>query len=227
MQSRTRDLLDCFQRVEEFLTQHPLPEAAAALGEQAATLHDVVTRLTSDFAAQVSGKNFVGVHVKSAIELRHTLYAEHLMPISRLAREVFGSTGFGEAFRMPARRASNQQLIASAQAFADAAVQQKDTFVRHGLPGDFIEQLKASADALGGARMAKKESVRVRITATKGSMEQGKRGRQAVRLLNAILQVRLRKEPELLTAWNAVRRPRAKSDETLAPVPDIAPVKAA
>ena len=223
-----RDLLDRFQRVEEFLTQPPLPEAAAALGEQATTLHDVVARLSIEVVAQESGSRFVDVHVKSSKELRSALYTDHMAPISRVAREVFGTTGFGQAFRLPSARASNQKLIASAAAFADAAVQQKDAFVRHGLPDDFIEQLKASADALGGARLAKKESVRVRITASQAAIEQIKRGRQAVRLLNAILQVRLKKDRELLAAWNAVRRLNAKSKpEVPVPAPQIAPVKAA
>jgi hypothetical protein len=131
-----------------------------------------------------------------------------MQPISRVAREVFGASGMDRAFRMPATTTANQTVLAAAGAMAEAAQKEKDVFVRHGLPQDFIERLKACAAQLDGARNAKVESGRRRVTATASVGEQLKRGRKAVRLLNAILQPRLAKDPELLAAWRSAKRVR-------------------
>src|SRR5688572_21206588 len=89
---------------------------------------------------------------------------------------------------------------------AEAAEKEREVFVKHGLSPDFIEKLKAGAAALDLARNAKTDSGRRRVTATAAVTEQLKRGRKAVRLLNAILQPRLAKDPELLAAWRSAKR---------------------
>ena len=58
MRRYDRSTLDSFQRVKEFLTQHPLadapdaPDAPDALGAQAAELDDVIQRLSSEVVGQ-------------------------------------------------------------------------------------------------------------------------------------------------------------------------------
>jgi Xaa-Pro aminopeptidase len=94
---------------------------------------------------------------------------------------------------------------------AEAAQKASDVFVKHGLLQDFIEQLKASASALETARNATVESTRRRLTATAALHDQVKRGRKAVRLLNAILEPRLAKDPERLAAWRSAKRVRPTS----------------
>jgi len=138
--------------------------------------------------------------------LRNSLYAEHMQPISRVAREVFGASGMDKAFRLPTVPSTNQKLLAAAGAMVEAAGRGKDVFVKYGLRGDFIEQLQASAAALANARDAKTASVRRKVTATAAMKDQLGRGRKAVRLLNAILQPRLARDPELLAAWKSAKR---------------------
>jgi hypothetical protein len=150
----------------------------------------------------------VRVHAESQRKLRRTLYADHMQPIARVAREVFGASGMDRAFRLPPSKAVNQTLLAAAGAMAEAAPKEKDVFVKHGLPQDFVEQLRACAAALETARNAKVESQRRRVTATAALHDQVKRGQKAVRLLNAILQPRLAKDPERLAAWRSAKRVR-------------------
>ena len=96
-----RSTVSSFQRVKEFLTQHPLSDAPATLGPQALELNDVIDRLSTDSVDQEAGTRYVRAHVESQRKLRRTLYTEHMHPISRVAREVFGATGMDKAFRMP------------------------------------------------------------------------------------------------------------------------------
>jgi hypothetical protein len=222
-----RSALSSFQRVQEFLAQHPLSDAPATLGAQATELNDVIARLSSDSLDQEAGGRFVRAHSESQRKLRSALYTDHMQPISRVAREVFGASGMDKAFRLPNPGAANQTLIASAGAMAEVAEKEKDALLKHGLPQDFIEQLKSAASSLADARSAKVQSARRRTTATAALDDQVKRGRKAVRLLDAVLKPRLAKDPELLAAWRSAKRvpPQAVSaTAAIAPATSQAPV---
>ncbi len=204
-----RSTLSSFQRVQEFLTQNTLADAPAGMGAQAAELGDVIARLTSESVGQEAGSRFVRVHAESQRTLREALLKEHMQPVSRVAREVFGATGMDKAFHMPRLVKANQPVLAAAGAMAEAAEKSKEVFLTHGLGPDFIEQLKSAAQALDTARNARAESARRRVTATAAVQDQLKRGRRAVRLLLAILAPRLAKDPELNAAWESAKRARS------------------
>ena len=130
---------------------------------------------------QDAGIRFTRVHIERERNLAETLYDDHMQPISRIARDVFGRSGMDKAFRMPRTRVI-VPLVTAALAMAKAAEQEKEVFLRHGLPKDFIEQLKSAASALEETRTAKTRSARDRTTATASVQDQAKRGRKAVRL---------------------------------------------
>jgi hypothetical protein len=218
-----RSALASFQRVQEFLTQHPVADAPESLGDQAAELNDAVARLLSESVDQEAGVRFARAHTESERKLRETLYVSHMQPISRIAREVFGASGMDRKFWLPRSIKANQPLIASAGAMAEASETHKDVLLRHGLAQDFIAQLKAAASALDAARNAKVQSGRRRTTATATVKTQLKRGRKAVRLLDAILRPRFAADPQLMAAWESAKRvrPTTVAALTLATPPDI------
>lgn len=207
MRRSDRSTLDTFQRVKEFLTQHPLADAPEALGAQAAELDDVIQRLSSEVVGQDAGARFTRAHIERERNLVETLYADHMQPISRVARDVFGRSGMDKAFRMP-KSTVVVPLVAAARAMAQASAQEKEVLLRHGLPQDFIEQLKSAVLELEQTRTAKTRSARDRTTATASVQDQVKRGRKAVRLLDAVLLPRLKKDPQSLAAWKSARRVR-------------------
>ncbi len=208
MDREARTTLSRFQRVQQFVAQLPAAEAPATLGAQVAELDDVITRLSSSSIDQEAGRRFVRVHSESTRNLRRSLYVDHMQPISRVAREVFGASGMHQAVRMPPASVADKSLLAAAGAMAEAAEPEREVFVKHGLVPDFIDRLKGGAKSLDVVREAKTDSGHRRITATASVRELLKRGRKAVRLLNAILQPRLAKDPELLTAWRSAKRVR-------------------
>ena len=61
MRRSDRSTLDSFQRVKEFLTQHPLSDAPDALSAQAAELDDVIQRLSSEVVGQDAGTRMCSV----------------------------------------------------------------------------------------------------------------------------------------------------------------------
>ena len=178
----------------------PIPRNTDQRHSQAAERGDVIVRLSSESVDQEAGTRFARVHAESQRQLRERLWKEHMQPISRVAREVFGTTGMDRAFIMPKHMKVNQVMIAAAGAMSGAAGKTTEIFLTHGLAPDFIERLTQAASALDNARNARVESARRRLTATAAVKDQVKRGRKAVRLLDAILSPRLSRDPELLAA---------------------------
>jgi hypothetical protein len=102
--------------------------ACAPVGRRRATrdqtgrrCDDVITRLSSNSIDQEAGRRFVRVHSESQRTFRRALYVDHMQPISRVAREVFGASGMNQAFRMPPTSVADQTLLAAAGAMAEAA----------------------------------------------------------------------------------------------------------
>src|SRR5437667_10541867 len=106
-----RAAVSSFERVHEFLTQHPLSDAPATFGAQSTELDDVIARLSGDSLDQEAGSRFVRAHTESQRKLRSTLYNDHMHPLSRVARDVFGVSAMDKAFRMPKLSAASQTLI--------------------------------------------------------------------------------------------------------------------
>ena len=210
MNREGRSTLSALQRVQEFLQQHPTLNAPD-LGEQVRELDDVVRQLLAESVDQAKGLRFASVHVKSAASLRSTLYLDHMKPLAQVAREIFDVSGLDRAFRLTRPPSSDQALLAAAGAMVVAAEQQKEMFLKRGLPADFIEQLASAADAVAGVRSARVEARRQHIAATAAVKALLRQGRKAVRLLNAILAPKLAKDPVLAAAWNSARRVRPTS----------------
>lgn len=222
-----RSSLDSFQRVKEFISQHPFAGSPQSLGEQALELDDVILQVSSGMVDQESGARYTGVHAEYEAKLRQVLYADHMQPIAQIARDVLGASSMDKAFRLPHGSRVNRLLLTAARAMAETAEREKDVFLRHGRPQDFIEQLRSAADVLEEARLAKTENARRRVTATKSVRDQLKRGRKAVRLLSAVLMPTLRKQPELLAAWKSARRVRPTTLPVVVPAAADAALKVA
>lgn len=221
MNREDRSALESFRRVQEFLTQHPLADSPADLGEQAAELRSVLGELEGEMVEQESSTRYTDVHVRSHRSALEALYRDHMQPVTRLAREIFGKSGMDRAFRLPRSWSATVPLLAAATAMAGAAERERDRFTRRGLPADFVEQLRGAIAQVEQAREAKTENRRKRVDATATMRAHVRRGRSAVRQLDAILSPRLAKDAGLLAAWQSAKRVRptaaAGPDDELPP----------
>ena len=73
-----RNTFSSFERVQEFLAQHPFADAPETLGAQATELDDVIARVSSDAMNQDAGDRFARAHPKSQQSTRVTF--RHLTP---------------------------------------------------------------------------------------------------------------------------------------------------
>jgi hypothetical protein len=223
MNSESRNAHRCFRRVQEYLAANPLADAPVSLGRQSQELDEVVDQLTAAAADQEAGSRLTKAETQRQRELREQLWSRHMLVISRIAREVLGLQGMDKALKLPNRRKPHETILASADAMAEAASKQQELFIQHGLSADFVAQLRAATAALRTSLGTRDGTRRRKMTGTAGLSVQLKRGKRAVRMLNAILEPHLALDPERLAAWNAVRRVQVSTGPGPATV-DISPV---
>jgi hypothetical protein len=129
---------------------------------------------------------------------------------------------------MPRPTVAHESVVTAASAMAEAAEQKSPVFVEHGLAQDFASKLREAAKTLDASLGARDSTRRRRVTATAALKDQLKRGQRAVRLLNAILSPKLASNPDLLAAWDNVRRIKpAPSVASTIEAPEVPVVKAA
>ncbi len=206
MNSESRNAYRCFRRVQEYLAANPLADAPVSLGRQLQELNEVVEQLTAAAADQEAGSRLTKAETQHQRELREQLWSRHMLVISRIAREVLGLQGMDKALKLPNKLKAHETVLAAADAMAEAASKQQELFIQHGLPADFVAQLRAATAALRTSLGTRDGTRRRKVTATAGMGVQLRRGKRAVRMLNAILAPHLALDPERLAAWNSIRR---------------------
>jgi len=195
-----------FGRVKDFLGQHPAVGGAAELGKQSQVLDEVLQKLSDNGEEQDAALRFTRAEITRQRALRHELRNNHMQPVSRIAKLVYGVPSMNTAFKMPKLRADNEALLDAARGMAQAAAKNADVFIEHGLQKDFLEQFRAATSALSDALGARVESQRRRTVANKSVAELVKRGNTAVQMLDAVVTPRLANDPDLLAAWKSVKK---------------------
>ena len=223
MNGEVRSTYRCFRRVEEFLAAHNFENGPANLGKQAAELKDVVEQLSRQSLDQEAGFRLTKAQTKHQRELREQLWERHMLPIARVARDVFGIAGMDRALKLPAVSSPNERIVSAAGAMAEAAERQAQAFLDHGFEPDFIAQLRSAAAELARVMGSRDGNQRRRVEATAAVRELLKRGRRALRLLNAIVRPRLANDPSLLAAWDKVRSVRELGGASQAPAGSTTP----
>ena len=89
---------------------------------------------------------------------------------------------------------------------------------------DFVERLRAAAEAMLATLDARTESRGARSGATTGLCTGISKARKHVRVLDAFVRHALQNDPALLTEWDTVKRPPAKTGKAGRRGPDVAEV---
>lgn len=206
MRSDQTQVLRSFRRVRQFIAGHTPANAPASFGRQLAELDDVLARLDKAGLDQEAGARSTRAETRRQEQLRATLWKSRMLPVSRVARELFAATGVNAALKMPRKSIKNEDLINSARAMAEAAEKEKGRLAEHGLPADCALRLRAAADALAVALAVRVETARRKVKATAAADEQIKRGKRAVRVLDAVITLALEGNAEELAAWTNARK---------------------
>lgn len=206
MNATQSSALQSYRRVREFLNAHQPANMPAGFAAPVAELDTVLAELSRSAQQQNTSIRAGLSEVRRQRALRDDLWTNHMVPLSRLAREIFGVPGVDAALRLPKRSADNDRVLATAYGMANAAEKERDAFIRHGMADTFVTALRAAAGALEQALGARVESRRERVKATAAVAEQVKRGKRAVRMINALIAPKLAASPEILAAWKDAKR---------------------
>lgn len=210
MRFRERSRLTALRRTQSFLNQQTtaLGDVNRSLSREA--LDDVVAELESRDAAQGSAAIQAESLTKLKHERRNDLRRHHMRPIAVIARSTLAHTPLITKLRVPVNMASDSSLIAAGHGMADAAERYREAFAREQLPADFIDQLRAAADAVREAAV-RRDQFQVEATqATQGVADALWRASNVVKVLDALVVKQLKGRADLLAGWRRAKRVRAK-----------------
>ena len=206
MLTRQKDLLGRFVGVQEFLDCHDGVLGTINQSGARQALDDVVLQLDRQAVDQDAG--FVTGKAELSRERAHreALRTNHMRPIAAIARARLHEVGNLEAFALPDTRTASTALVAAAAAMADAASGHIQVFIDLGLPKDFVTSLLAAAARLQASVDVRAHSRKLHVDATAGLAREQRRGRLAVRVLDALIVPQLGRHRLLLAQWRRVKR---------------------
>ena len=198
MQGRQKQVIEAYQRVQDFLAANPAPPPAS-YGAPKKLLDEVIAKLTGHSTDQVAGGRLSRAETQRQKQLRKTLRELHLMPIAKIAKATLrDAAGIEKALKMPDPRMPTTKLIAEANGIVDAVTQYAPTFVTNGRPENFLAQLKGAIEELRLSTLGRARNVGRKVGARAGLGDQIQRGRDAVEMLDAIAPRASRRIP---TCW--------------------------
>ena len=206
MQSTHSVVLNTLQRVQRFMDNN-----ADALGTLNASgyrriLDDVVTTLSSHAVNQAASKRIGSGETAKQRVLRNALKVNHMRPIATVAAAQLKQVPEFVAFKMPPANSTSRQLIAAAGAMAAAAAAYEKTFIDAGVPEDFVAELRAAADALDASVTNRGTTSTLQSGATAGLRAESSRGREAVRVLDSLIEPQIAGNTVLLVQWKTAKR---------------------
>src|SRR5690348_10238644 len=168
MNANQQRVLFSFRRVITFVDARPnlvagnTPESTA-IAAQVAALKDIVSRTATNAAAQITLTAASTRRATDEPALKQALVDHHLRTIVKVVRGLHGTVPGIGVLRMPNGHLRNAALIDFASAFATQAAVYASILTEHGLPADFVTQLRSAIDAFQSsihARGAARNNVR-------------------------------------------------------------------
>jgi hypothetical protein len=206
VQAKHVTVLNTLQRVQRFMDTNAGTLGSVNTSGYRHVLNDTVTALQDHAVNQSASQQKGQGETAKQRALRSALRENHMRPIATIAAAELPDVPEFVAFRMPSSNLTSQRLIATAGAMRVAAQSHESTFITGGLASDFLDQLKAAAEALSQSLTDRGTSTTTQAAATAGLEATTTRGRAVVRVLNSLIQPQLAGNAALLTQWMTAKR---------------------
>lgn len=206
MKGRQKQVIEMYERVQDFLGAYP-PPPSTGYDIQKQALDGIVARLTGHSSGQLLGGRMSRSETQRQAALRKKLREQHLAPLAKIARaSVADVPGVAPALKAPAPNLSSKRLIDEAKAMRDAAAQFEPLFVEGGRPEDFLARLDDAIATLRESMLIKGRTLGDRVGSRKGLSAEIQRGRKAVDCLDTIVRGAFSDQPDVLERWRVARR---------------------
>jgi hypothetical protein len=201
--------LTALVRIQVFLDDYASSAGNVNQSRSRKALDAIIPAIEAHAAHQHAAHTESQGRTKIKVGLRHDLRVNHMRPIATIAKATLN--GVADAPRMsklayPGPRIDDAALVAAGQSMADAASEYRQLFIDEQLPEDFVDQLRAAAEALRIGAFDRNGSQLRRSTATEGLTAEFRRAREIVRVLNALMIKQLSGRADLLAVWNSAKR---------------------
>jgi hypothetical protein len=201
-------------RVDVYGTEQAVSFPPDSLGGE---LFSIVKAAAQEFAAQLAARSSGSSSVRLGTDMKSVArdnLSAALDRIRRTARAIaLEAPELASQFRIPPD-ATDQELLATAQAFAKDAVQWKSTFISYAMPADFIDELNADIDDFKSAMNRQEKGKGHKVMARVAFDEALDRALSAIRRLDAIVRNTFHNDPVKLAGWERARHvertPRSK-----------------
>jgi hypothetical protein len=228
MRNEQNAVLASLRRAQQFLdTNKTLLDAVNKSTRK--QLDDVVTQLSDLSIAQESGaRGSKGETARQRASLL-VLRRNYMAPVAELAKLKLRDVPEFAALMLPPASSTPNRTVTAAYAMADAATAHAQVFIDNGLPATFADDLRAAAPSVIDSIATRSTHLVRRIGATAGLASEEKRGRTILRVLNALIMVRIANDPQLIAEWTSTKMVRRKSgpaagSQADTPPADVAPI---
>lgn len=214
-------------RAQKANSNNPITNAAginsaAGVAQQISTLEAVVSEITATASAQEGFDRTADGAAADIVRLRNVLITDQMRHIAIVAETTIPDVvRMTVALRRPGYRDA-EGVILSADAMADAAVDYEDVLVQHGLPANFIAELRAKTAEFKQAIDTRGASVGQRHHAGEALYALIQRGNRVIDAISVLVARRYRGDAATLAEWKQVKHVvlvGARSAADVAPVP--------
>ena len=210
MNQRQEQRLAALRRTQGFLDMNAAELGTISKSTSRTDLDTAVAALTQYGAQQDLANDAATSQTKAKTAAREDLRLHHMQPVAMIARKKLGNTPNIQDLSFPPKNTSDEALVTKGLAMVKAASQYTQTFLDQQLPADFLAQLQGAVQAVLTAVSTAAEAKRQLVAATKGVTDQLAVTRTDVKVLNALVVKQLKGRTDLLAAWKATKRVRAK-----------------
>jgi hypothetical protein len=199
-------VLNTLTKVQRFLDENGTSLGTINQSGYRVILDDVVAKLSSHAANQTTSKRVGAAQTAKERVLRNALKLNHMRPIATVAAAQLSQVPDFLALKMPPKNSTSPSLVAWAALMHKAASEYTDAFIGAGLPADFLAQLQGASDLLTDAIGTRGATRSVQAGATTGLDAEATRGRQAVKVLDSLVEPLIAGDTALLAQWSSAKR---------------------
>ena len=209
MQLRQLRTLESARRVQAFIDEH----CTAAETSLPYTLRDRFDAAVEELAAHQLEQELAAAMARcetaNHTDLRRDLYYRFIRPIGIVASLALRSAPEFHILVLPTGSLQTRHFRHRAIRLTEAAELYAALFASHGLPDDFIDQLRAALAQLAELAEARERNRQRQIEATHGLREASRSVRRLVDLIDSVLAPKIKRDQTLLATWIASRRSSA------------------
>jgi hypothetical protein len=209
MQLTQHNVSDTGRRVQTFLDSQSAVLGTTVPATLRAQLDTAVTQLATSGQDQESLASAVRGAIASQIAMRKALKVDFLDPMARIARHALRASPDFPALVVPATGLRKGDFMTKVNAIVDAAAKHEQDFVDHGMPADFIAQLRAAVAALNASVDTRGKQKGLLKQAGQGIKDSTKALRGVLHVMDGIMKRALKTNQPVLANWTATKRIQA------------------